>query len=61
MGRVLDHYEYTEAMTMAYNKDRGSLSLKMAINAGIVDKSKSTIEEFLQAKNEERENARFRT
>jgi len=57
MGRILDHYEYTQTMELLTEAEKGSLSLKMAVNAGVINKDWSTIEEFLQVKDEERKNA----
>jgi len=57
MGIILDHYEYTQAMEIVSGKEKGSLSLRMAVNAGILNKNTATIEEFLQVKAEERKNA----
>jgi len=54
MGKILDHYEYTEAMEALTNRARGTTPLRLAVNMGIIDKDKATIEEFLQAKHEEK-------
>jgi hypothetical protein len=54
MGKILDYYEYTEAMEALTNRPRGTTPLRLAVNMGIVDNTKGTIEEFLQAKHEEK-------
>jgi len=54
MGQILDYYKYTQAIEIVTGREKGSTSLEMAVNIGIVDKTKATIEEFLQAKNEEK-------
>jgi hypothetical protein len=57
MGKILDYYLYTETVCNIKGLNKRQTTVSEAINMGIVDKDLATIQEFLEAKNEEIEDA----